>query len=137
MTQVEIPKDFLKVYYNSSAYPGNASGFLEGANCQHFCYEILRHNGFQIGDLRSSNLWEDCDFTKKVDKPKPFDILLFNSNKKSWGAHVGLFLGEGRIIHLAKKIGIPVIWTESKFYEQPEYKTLVGIKRPTIKTMAN
>jgi len=70
MKNLSIPISFFDTYYDGSKYPGNpkCKGIKNGANCQYFAYELLRHFGFTIPDFRSSNLWEDKIYTKKVKK---------------------------------------------------------------------
>ena len=50
-----IPPHFLSIRYNGAHYPGspNTNGLEGRANCQQFAYELLRHNGFSLPDLRS------------------------------------------------------------------------------------
>ena len=100
-----------------------------GANCQNFAYEILRHFGLHVPYLRSSNLWEDAEHTTIPQEPRTLDLLLFNRTEKPWGAHVALHVGDDQAIHLAKKIGSPVVWPVARFHELPEYRVLVGVKR--------
>jgi len=101
----------------------------QGANCQNFAYEILRHFGLDVPYLRSSNLWEDTEHTTIADEPRALDLLLFNRMEKPWGAHVALHVGDGQAIHLSKKIGSPVVWPFARFHEQPEYAVFIGAKR--------
>lgn len=126
-----IPTSFLTVKYNGEAYPGSkvVIGFKNGANCQHFIYEIYRFNGLEIPEFRSSEMWEDTEYTVKVTKLQPLDILLFNPTENAWGAHFGMYLGNEKVIHLSKAIGYPVIWDLKKFAKLKKYKILIGAKR--------
>ena len=130
-TLIRIPKSFLNVRYNGAKFPGAAGdpGLGEGANCQRFAYALLRHFGREVPNLRSSELWEDTKSTTLAKRLRPLDLMLFSADGKSWGAHVGVYLGAGRVIHLAKKIGKPAIWTTTQFAADPAYKKLVGAKR--------
>ncbi|MNT64559.1 hypothetical protein D3C72_2024710 [compost metagenome] len=114
-------------------FPGVAVGFGEGSNCQHFCYELLRHFSYQMGNLRSDELWADTEFSKVSNQLQPLDLILFNGNKEAYGAHVGICIGENQILHLSKKIAKPIIWSLAEFQEKEEYKELIGIKRPIRK----
>lgn len=80
MSNYVIPATFLAVKYNGEAYPGSklAIGFKNGANCQHFIYEIYRYNDLEISNFRSSDIWEDTEYTVKVTEFQPLDILLFS-----------------------------------------------------------
>jgi cell wall-associated NlpC family hydrolase len=55
--------------------------------------------------------------------------LLFNPTPDAYGAHVGVYLGEGRVLHLAKRIGKPAVWPLDRFAREPGYETLIGAKR--------
>lgn len=128
---IEIPAYFFEVPYKGSHFPNSpkTNGLEGGANCQVFAYELLKYHGIDVPPFRSSDLWEDVEFTLQVSDLKPLDILLWNKNTASWGAHVGVYLGENQAIHLAKHIGFPVIWELEKFQEYEIYKHFIGAKR--------
>jgi lipoprotein Spr len=104
-------------------------GFEESPNCQNFAYEILRHFGRSIPNLRSSNLWEDTEHTIVVSEYEPLDLLLFNRTPEPWGAHVALYVGDDHAIHLSREIGVAVVWPIGQFAERPAYRVLIGAKR--------
>lgn len=131
----QIPQFFFSVRYNSEKYPGNANGIIEGANCQQFCFELLRYFGFEIGVMRSSDLWVDNEWTRQVSEPEVFDLLLFNDSEESYGAHVGIYIGDDQVLHLSKEIGVPIVWNINEFFVRSSYKALVGIKRPTYRKL--
>jgi hypothetical protein len=133
MAAIEIPEAFWSVAYDGARHPGapGVVGVEGGANCQQFAYELLRHNGFEIGELRSSELWADTHDTAPVGGALlPGDLLLFNRTPEAWGAHVALYLGDGRAIHLAKHVGQPVVWGLDEFAADPRYVCFLGAKRP-------
>jgi hypothetical protein len=127
---IKIPEHFFEVQYAGSQYPGLATGLERGANCQHFCYELLRHFGFKIANMRSSDLSEDNEYTSTVHDLRPFDLILFNRSSAAFGAHVGICVGDDAIIHLSKSIGKPIIWGMGQFEKVREYRSVVKIKRP-------
>lgn len=130
---LHIPEAFWTVVYDGRCFPGapGVQGVAGGANCQRFAYELLRHNGFAIGDLRSSELWADRRDTALVEgDPACGDLLLFNRTNRPWGAHVAVALGKGRAIHLSKQVGRPVMWTLAAFAAAPLYACYIGGKRP-------
>ena len=130
-SSVNIPPCFWEARYNAACFPGmlDWKGLEGGANCQQFAYELLRHYGLTVPDLRSKELWEDGVYSDVVADFQPLDLLLFNRTSDPWGAHVAVFVGCEETIHLAKKIGSPVIWTVQHFLQQPEYSCLIGAKR--------
>jgi lipoprotein Spr len=132
---LRVPRAFLRIPYNGSQHPGApySSIFEAGANCQRFVYELLKHFGYELPEFRSSELWLDRIYTHEVPTDRiclrPLDILLFNRRRESWGAHLGLHLGGGQVIHLAKAVGYPAIWRIEEFAQHARYRVIVGAKR--------
>ncbi len=133
MNDISIPISSFDVSYDASIYPGSKRAKKKG-NCQVFVYDLLKRYGYKIPNFRSSELWTDTIYTTKVTKPKPLDILLFNKIKDAYGAHLAVYLGNDRIIHLSKEVGYPTIWNFDEFKRHTRYKVLVGIKRGRIKS---
>lgn len=126
-----IPQRFLSVRYEASRYPGapGAAGLQAGANCQRFAYQVLRHFGLTVPPFRSSDLWEDNEHTHRVTRLKALDLLLWNASPSPRGAHVGVYLGEDRAIHLSKQVGKPAVWGLETFLEYERYSFFLGAKR--------
>jgi lipoprotein Spr len=125
-----VPARFLRVHYNGAAHPlAKFCGLTHGANCQRFVFELLKHFGYEIAPMRSSELYADRIYTRRVSRVRPLDILMFNRDENPWGAHLALYLGDGRATHLAKAIGHPVVWNLQDF-DCERYRVLVAIKRP-------
>ena len=86
-----------------------------------FCARLgndTNYNGLFVPDLRSSELWADTEYSKLVtENYQPLDILFFHKKNDAYGAHVAVFLGDGKAIHNAKKIGLPVIWDIETFFQ--------------------
>ncbi|GAA5159235.1 hypothetical protein GCM10023321_40090 [Pseudonocardia eucalypti] len=119
--------------YAGWAYPGApAPGPIEhGANCQRYAYAVLELFGIRLPALRSSDLWADTVYTDRViGPPRPLDLWLFNRSAEAYGAHVGVWLAEGQILHLCRAVGRPVVWAPDDFAREPWYRALVGAKRP-------
>ena len=128
---VRVPEHFLTVRYDGARFPGSpgVSGVAGGANCQQFAYELLRHFGFSVPNLRSSELWADTEHTFHTDSLEPFDLLLFSADGSAFGAHVGVYLGDGQVIHLWKEAGLPGVRDLAWFANTRRYRTLLGAKR--------
>lgn len=60
---------------------------------------------------------------------QPLDLLLFNRNDDPYGAHVAVYAGAGQVLHLAKSVGRPAIWSLGAFAARDEYRVLLGGKR--------
>ena len=128
---IQLPKKFFHVHYIAARIPGikDPSNLDKGANCQLFVYEILKYFGHVIPDFRSSELWEDEVYTVKVDTFLPLDLMLYHRKPESYGAHVGLYLGDGNVIHLAQTLGKPEIISHNDFALQEKYAYFIGAKR--------
>jgi hypothetical protein len=100
-----------------------------GANCQLFAYEVLRHFGWAPPAQRSSDLWADTRATVRVSVAQPLDLLLFNATDDAYGAHVGVCVNGGRVLHLCAEAGHPAVWDMTEFAARERYRVLVGIKR--------
>lgn len=133
---IKVPEQFLLVKYAEARVPGvsNSEDLELGANCQLFAYQFLLYYGKWLPPFRSSELWEDTAFTSQVFTIEPLDLLLFNKEDKAWGAHMGVALGEGVVIHLSKEIGSPVVWTFAEFANHLEYAYFIGAKRVLANT---
>lgn len=127
---IPIPEEFWDVRYDADHFPGapNVRGVDGGANCQQYAYTVLRHFGFIIPDFRSSDLWEDRLYTQIAASAAPFDLVLVHNRPDSYGAHVGLFIGNGLVLHLSRQIGAPAIEALEGLQSREQYRHLVGFK---------
>lgn len=130
--KIAIPIQFFYIRYNAKQFPGsvNKKGLEFGANCQYFVFEFLKYFEIKIKKaFRSSELWADTIETKKVNKLTLFDIVFFNSTEESYGAHLGVYLGKNKVIHLSKRVGYPTVWDLKEFSKYKEYSYFLGAKR--------
>lgn len=127
IAEADIPAAFWSAPYRGECF--SAVDIAAGANCQAFAYALLRHFGRPISDFRSSDLWNDTSETERVTDLAPLDLLLFNATADAYGAHVGVHLGEGRVIHLSQRVGKPAIWPLERFAHEPGYEVFIGAKR--------
>ena len=129
-----LPAEFWAVRYVGGRFPGARAvverpGLAAGANCQLFAYEVLAYFGLVVPALRSSELWADTDATVRVTKAQPLDLVLVNADDSAWGAHVGVWVGAGQVLHLSADVGRPAVWGMREFAASARYRTLVGFKR--------
>mgnify|MGYP000315444279 CR=1 FL=1 len=131
MNQVIIPKAFYNVKYKTERFPGveNQSDLTFGANCQLFAYALLKENGLQVPNDRSSELWSDTRYSKVVTDFEPLDLMLYSPNGDAYGAHVGVYIGDGRVIHLSYANGKPEILPHIELLNNEKYRCFVGAKR--------
>ena len=130
-SKIKIPNWIMDIKYNSKVFPNweKHDYILNWANCQVYAYEILRYNWKHVPDLRSSEMWEDINYSKKVNKYTPLDLLFFNKNAESWWAHVWLYIWNNKVIHNTNKTWWVEIWDLELFKEYDEYKVLLWWKR--------
>lgn len=127
----EIPEKFINVHYNGKRIPevDNPSDLILGANCQLYAYELLRHFGKHPPTLRSSELWSDQHYTVITDSYELLDLMLYNKTPVAYGAHVGVYIGEGKVLHLSYAIGHPVIQNHTALLAEEKYAYFIGAKR--------
>jgi hypothetical protein len=130
-----LPPELLQVRYAAARYPGSPAvaarpGLADGANCQLYAYAVLDHFGVRVPPLRSSELWTDRTATRVVPTPEqPLDLLLFGPTRDPDGAHVALWLGPDRVLHLCREVGHPAFWPLDAFLARERYRVLIGTKR--------
>ncbi len=131
MQTISIPIHFFNSIYDASKYPGsgNCISLENGANCQYFAYELLKHFDLSVPDFRSSDLWEDITYTEKVIDLKPLDLVFFNKDENSYGAHVGVYIGANKVVHLSKEVNYPTVWDMEEFTKRKSYSYFIGAKR--------
>jgi murein DD-endopeptidase / murein LD-carboxypeptidase len=101
----------------------------QGANCQLFAYALLELYGITVPPWRSSELWTDTELSRQVTVLEPLDLMFWNRVPEAWGAHVGVYLGEGPAAHLSKAAGLPLLQSLEALAQRPEYRVLLGAKR--------
>lgn len=107
----------------------NQSDLTFGANCQVFAYELLRVNGLNVPNDRSSELWADQNYSKEVTEFQPLDIMMYNNKPESYGAHVGVYVGDGMVLHLSLENGSPREEAHNDMLRNPKYACFIGAKR--------
>ncbi|WP_407548728.1 cell wall hydrolase [Streptomyces sp. Pv4-95] len=110
------------------------AGLAEGANCQLYAYAVLGHFGLAVPPLRSSELWAEDRATRRVERPRPLDLVLFDGGPADgrpagYGAHVGVHVGDDAVLHLCREVGRPAVWSYADFAARPRYSRLLGAKR--------
>ena len=131
MKPIKMPDTFYDVEYKAERIPGvdNQSDLTLGANCQVFAYALLNENGLQVPNDRSSELWSDTSYSEFVTDFKPLDLMLYNPTNDAYGAHVGVYIGDGQVIHLSYANGKPEILPHAELLKHAKYRCFVGAKR--------
>ena len=124
-----LPAEFRTVRYDGARIPDGTHDLSAGANCQRYAYAVLAHFGRRLPPWRSSDLWADTEVARTVTDFELLDLLLFGPDGEPFGAHVAVYAGGGRALHLCKAVGRPVVWSLEQFAARPEYRVLIGGKR--------
>lgn len=128
---MNLPSEFFDVAYESTRIPGclDQSNLRLGANCQVYAYEVLRYFKRFVPNDRSSELWEDESYSKAVENLEPLDLMLYNSTPESYGAHIGIYAGEGMVLHLSQYNGVPKYEKHRDLLKRKKYRYFIGAKR--------
>jgi len=131
MDTMEIPDRFKNVKYVASRIPGAENEFdlTLGANCQVFAYNFLRDFGLNPPSYRSSELWADTEFSEVVTEFKSLDIMMYNNSSDPYGAHVGVYVGDGIVYHLSLSNNVPELERHLDLLQQSNYRFFIGAKR--------
>jgi len=129
-----LPGLFWEVPWVGRMIPGLGAelGLTEGANCQRYAYAVLALFDRHVPPLRSDELWHDTEHTCGVETPLPLDLLLFSPTDDPYGAHVGVSVGEARVLHLCAEVGLPAVWGLDDFLQRERYAVLIGAKRARV-----
>lgn len=113
-----------------------------GSNCELLVHAIVSARGFTLPRLRSSEIYEDSEFTehvRDVSKTQTGDIIgLRPVGKKGLkGIHIGIIWldgdGEIHLIHNARHVGQARLEALSEAIKHPGHAEIAWIKRPVRK----
>jgi cell wall-associated NlpC family hydrolase len=100
---------------------------IDGANCQRYAYAVVALFGRYVPRLRSSELWSAAELEPVASGAiRPLDLVLFNSTRNPYGAHVGVAMPDDEVLHLCSEVGRPAVWPLAAFGQRERYKTLLG-----------
>lgn len=55
--------------------------------------------------------------------------MLYHNKPNAWGAHVGLYIGDNKVLHLSAEVGKPEIRKHEDFKLSGKYIYFIGAKR--------
>lgn len=101
----------------------------KGMDCSAFTLQVYQ-NSLSIEIPRSAR--EQYSTGEKVsqDELKFGDLVFFNTTKRSFPGHVGIYLGEDQFVHASRSLGVTVSSLEDAYYK----KRFVGARR--VETIA-
>lgn len=96
----------------------------KGMDCSAFTLQVFQ-NSLAIEIPRSAR--EQYSTGEKVpqDELKFGDLVFFNTTKRSFPGHVGIYLGENQFVHASRSLGVTVSSLEEAYYK----KRFVGARR--------
>lgn len=98
-------------------------------DCSGFVSYVINHcgNGWSVGRQTANGLLNDCCTRVSKEEAKPGDLIFFQGTYNTAGAsHVGIFVGNGMMIHC----GNPIQYTSIKTaYWQKHFYTFGRIKK--------
>jgi len=102
-------------------YGGNSGN---GIDCSAFTKEVFQ-NSIAVEIPRSAR--EQYSVGEKISKDdlKFGDLVFFNTTKRSFPGHVGIYLGENQFAHASRSLGVTVSSLEDVYYK----KRFVGARR--------
>lgn len=132
MNTIKLPEWYMDIKYNPKIVPDwkKQDIISTWSNCQVYAYELLRLNNKNVPDYRSSELWEDTIYSNIVSwEYEPLDILFFNKENNPYGAHLGIYIWNNKVLHNSKDIWKPAISEFGYFQEIEKYKICIWAKR--------
>ncbi len=109
---------FLETPYK---YGGNTQ---KGIDCSAFTLQVYK-NSLEVDIPRSTS--QQYKIGDEIDKEelKFGDLVFFNTRKRSFPGHVGIYLGESKFAHASRSMGVTVSSIDDTYYK----KRFVGARR--------
>ena len=104
-----------------ASYVWGGSSPSTSFDCSGFVSYVINHcgNGWSVGRLTANGLMGVCDIIPK-SSAKPGDLIFFQGTYDTSGAsHVGIYVGNGMMIHCGNPISYASI--ESNYWQQHFY----------------
>nr|WP_330391880.1 C40 family peptidase [Butyrivibrio proteoclasticus] len=102
--------------YLRRAYVWGGSNPTTGFDCSGYVCWVLNHCGYHVGRTTAQGLRSRCAYVP-VSEAKPGDLIFFQKTYDTTGAsHVGIYVGDGMMIHC----GNPICYTSinTKYWKQ-------------------
>lgn len=95
-------------------YGGNTQ---KGMDCSAFTLQVYK-NSLAIDLPRSTS--QQFKLGNKIEKEelKFGDLVFFNTRRKSFPGHVGIYLGENQFVHASRSLGVTVSSLDAAYYKK-------------------
>lgn len=102
-------------------YGGNGG---KGIDCSAFTKQVY-NNSVELQLPRSAREQYQVGDDVSKDDLKFGDLVFFNTTRRSYPGHVGIYLGEGQFVHASRKLGVTVSSLDEAYYK----KRYIGARR--------
>ncbi|MEW6701638.1 MAG: NlpC/P60 family protein [Bacteroidota bacterium] len=95
-------------------YGGNTR---KGMDCSAFTLQVFK-NSLDVDLPRSTS--QQFKLGTKIEKEelKFGDLVFFNTRRKSFPGHVGIYLGENQFVHASRSLGVTVSSLDAAYYKK-------------------
>lgn len=124
-TKEKVLFEVIKYLETPYKYGGNTK---KGLDCSAFTLMIYK-NSLSIDLPRSASQQYRLGDKIGKDSLKFGDLVFFNTRRKSFPGHVGIFLGDDQFVHASRKLGVTVSSLDEVYYK----KRYVGARRVELK----
>ena len=117
----QLSMDYLKQDYLGYPYVWGGSSPSTSFDCSGFVSWVINNcgNGWSVGRLTANGLMGVCDIIPR-SSAKPGDLIFFQGTYDTSGAsHVGIYVGNGMMIHCGNPISYASI--ETSYWQQHFY----------------
>ena len=88
-----------------------------GIDCSAFT-KLVYHNGIGLELPRTARLqFKEGENISSIDDLQFGDLLFFNTTRRSYPGHVGIYIGENLFAHASRSLGVTVSSLESSYYK--------------------
>lgn len=96
----------------------------KGMDCSAFTLQVYK-NSLTLDLPRSTSQQYKTGDDIEKDELKFGDLVFFNTRRRSFPGHVGIYLGENKFAHASRKLGVTVSSLDETYYK----KRYVGARR--------
>jgi cell wall-associated NlpC family hydrolase len=120
-TREKVLLEVIKFLETPYKYGGSTQ---KGMDCSAFTMQVFK-NSISLDLPRSTSQQYKIGDTIDKEELKFGDLVFFNTRKRSFPGHVGIFLGENKFVHASRSLGVTVSSLDAAYYK----KRYVGARR--------
>jgi cell wall-associated NlpC family hydrolase len=120
-TREKVLIEVIKYLETPYKYGGSTQ---KGMDCSAFTLQVYK-NSLTVDLPRSTSQQYKIGDEINKDELKFGDLVFFNTRKRSFPGHVGIYLGENKFAHASRSLGVTVSSIDDAYYK----KRFVGARR--------